>query len=64
MFFSWVKVEGFISQNPTDGIKYKADEFKGRFYTPEETKRLLRYVGPKPCPRILVGRMDRGLATD
>ena len=44
MFFSWVKDEGHISQNPTDGIFYKPDDFNGDFYTPEVTKQLLRYV--------------------
>ena len=44
MFFSWVKDEGHLSQNPTDGIFYKPDDFNGDFYTPEVTKRLLRYV--------------------
>lgn len=44
MFFSWVKAEGHITQNPADGIKYKVGEFNGAFYTREETKKLLRYV--------------------
>jgi integrase len=44
MFFSWVKDEGHLLQNPTDGIFYKPDDFNGDFYTPEVTKRLLRYV--------------------
>lgn len=44
MFFSWVKDEGHIQQNPTDGIFFKPDDFNGDFYTPEETKKLLRYV--------------------
>lgn len=44
MFFSWVKDEGHISQNPTDGIKFKADAFNAAWFTPEQTKNLLRYV--------------------
>ncbi len=47
MFFSWMKAEGHISQNPTDGIKYKVGGFNGAFYTPEDTKKLLRYVAEK-----------------
>ncbi len=47
MFFSWVKTEGHISQNPTDGIKYKAGDFNGAFYSPKDTKKLLRYVAEK-----------------
>jgi integrase len=44
MFFSWVKDEGHISQNPTDGIKFKADDFNGDWYSPDDTSKLLRYV--------------------
>lgn len=44
MFLSWVKDEGHIQQNPTDGIFYKPDGFNGAFYSPEVTKKLLRYV--------------------
>ncbi len=44
MFFSWVKDEGHLSQNPTDGIFYKPDDFNGAFYSPEVTKKLLRYI--------------------
>lgn len=44
MFFSWVVDEGHISKNPTDGLFYKPDGFNGDFYTPEQTKELLRYV--------------------
>jgi integrase len=44
MFFSWVKDEGHIHKNPTDGLSYKADDFNGAFYTPEQTANLLRYV--------------------
>jgi len=44
MFFSWVKDEGHIQQNPTDGISFTPDDFNGAFYSPEETKQLLRYV--------------------
>ena len=46
MFFSWVKDEdeGYITQNPTDGIKFKPDDFNGEFYTPEQTADLFRYV--------------------
>ena len=47
MFFSWMKAEGHITQNPTDGIKYKVGGFNGAFYTPEDTKKLLRYVAEK-----------------
>lgn len=61
MFFSWVKTEGHISQNPTDGIKYKVGDFNGAFYSPKDTKKLLRYVAEKvqyetgrfcPCPML------------
>lgn len=44
MFFSWLRDEGHIPQNPTDGILFKADDFQAGFYTPEETKHLLRFV--------------------
>jgi integrase len=44
MFFSWVKNEGYIPQNPTDGLSYKPGDFNGGFYTPEVTKKLLRYI--------------------
>jgi integrase len=44
MFFAWVKDEGHILQNPTDGIFFKPDDFNGEFYSPDTTKRLLRYV--------------------
>jgi integrase len=44
MFFSWVKDEGYLLQNPTDGIFYKPDDFNAAFYTPEVTKKLLRYI--------------------
>jgi hypothetical protein len=44
MFFSWVKDEGHITQNPTDGIKFKPDDFNGEFYTPEQTVDLFRHV--------------------
>jgi integrase len=44
MFFSWIKDEGHITKNPTDGIFYKPDDFNGSFYSPEQTANLLRYV--------------------
>ena len=44
MFLSWVKDEGHILRNPTDGIFFKPDDFNGDFYSPEDTKKLLRYV--------------------
>jgi integrase len=44
MFFSWIKDEGHIAKNPTDGIFFKPDDFNGAFYTPDETTRLLRHV--------------------
>ena len=44
MFFKWVMEEGHITHNPASGIKYKSDGYDGRFYTPEQTKKLLRYV--------------------
>jgi integrase len=44
MFFSWVRDEGFILRNPTDGIRYKPDGFNAEFYSVETTKKLLRYV--------------------
>ena len=44
MFLSWVKNEGHIAKNPTDGISYKPDDFNGGFYSPEQTGKLLRYV--------------------
>lgn len=44
MFFSWVKDEGHLSQNPTDGIFYKPDDPNGAFYSPEVTKKILRYI--------------------
>jgi integrase len=47
IFFSRMKAEGYIAQNPTDGIKYKVGGFNGAFYTPEDTKKLLRYVAEK-----------------
>lgn len=47
MFFAWVRDEGHILQNPTDGIFYKPDDFDGDFYSVEVTKKLLRYVAEK-----------------
>ena len=44
MFLSWVKDEGHIAKNPTDGIFYKPDDFNGDFYTPDETAKVLRYA--------------------
>lgn len=44
MFFSWVKDEGHILQNPTDGIFYKPGDYNGEFYSPTVTKQILRYV--------------------
>ncbi len=44
MFFSWIKDEGHIAKNPTDGIFFKPDDFNGAFYSPDETTKLLRYV--------------------
>jgi integrase len=44
MFFSWVKDEGHLQKNPTDGIKYKPDDFNADFYDPDTTKKLLRYI--------------------
>ena len=44
MFLFWLKDEGHLMQNPTDGLYYEPDDFNGDFYTPEITKRLLRYV--------------------
>lgn len=44
MFFSWACDEGHILRNPTAGIRFKADDFSGDFYSVETTKKLLRYV--------------------
>jgi integrase len=44
MFFSWVRDEGHILVNPTDGIYFKPDAFSGEHYSVGDTKRLLRYV--------------------
>src|ERR1035437_820119 len=44
MFFKWVLEEGHIAKNPTDGIRFKPDDFNADFYTPAETSKLLRYV--------------------
>jgi len=44
MFFNWVKDEGHIVKNPTDGISYKPDDFDAAFYSPDQTAELLRYV--------------------
>lgn len=44
MFFGWVKDEGYLLINPSDGIKFKADGFEARFYTPEKTKQIIEYV--------------------
>ncbi len=44
MFFAWVKNEGHILQNPTDGISYKPDGFNGEFYDVPTTKGLLHYI--------------------
>lgn len=44
MFFNWVVVEGHVLKNPTLGLSFKSDDFNGAFYTPEQTKKLLRYV--------------------
>ena len=44
MFFSWVRDEGHLLRNPTDGIYFKPDAFNGEFYSVETTKKLLRYV--------------------
>jgi integrase len=44
MFFNWVVEEGHIPKNPTVGIKFKSDDFEAKFYTPEQIKKLLRYV--------------------
>lgn len=53
MFFSWVKDEGHVPKNPTDGIKFKADDFNGSFYNVETTERLLLYVAKNE--RDLIG---------
>jgi len=44
MFFNWLKDEGHIAKNPTDGIFYKPDDFNAAFYSPEQTATLLRYI--------------------
>jgi integrase len=53
MFFSWVRDEGHILRNPTDGIFYKPDGFEAEFYSVETTKQLLRYVAENE--RDLIG---------
>ena len=44
MFFGWVLDEGHIIKKPTDGIRFIADPFHGEFYSPDETKQLLKYI--------------------
>ena len=44
MFFKWVIDEGHITSNPATGIKFKSDEYQGRWYSPEQTKKLLRHI--------------------
>lgn len=44
MFFKWAIDEGHIATNPATGIKFKSEEYQGRWYSPEQTKKLLRYV--------------------
>ena len=44
MFLRWVMDEAYLSTNPTDGIKFKADDFEAEFYTPDEIKNLLQWV--------------------
>lgn len=43
-FLKWVKDAGYILNNPSDGIRFKPEPFEAKFYTPEETAKLLRYV--------------------
>ena len=43
-FFGWVKNEKWLLANPTDGIKFKPDDYSAEFYDVPTTKRLLRYV--------------------
>lgn len=54
MFFNWVLGEdkGYIITNPATGIKFKADNFEKEHYTPEETKKLLRYVVENHQPLV------------
>ena len=52
MFFTWVIVEGHITQNPATGIKIKADDFNADFYSPDETAKLLRHVAEHCKPLI------------
>jgi integrase len=52
MFFSWVKDEGHILHDPTAGIKFKADDFNGDFYTPDETAKLFRHIAEHNKPLI------------
>ena len=33
MFLKWLVDEGHLSKKPTDGIRIKADDFNGEFYT-------------------------------
>lgn len=44
MFFKWAIDEGHVTTNPATGIKFKSEEYQGRWYSPEQTKKLLRYV--------------------
>ena len=44
MFLSWVKDEGHILQNPTDGIFYKPDDFDADCYDAATTSKLLQFV--------------------
>jgi integrase len=44
MFFIWLKDRREIIENPTDGIRIRIEPFEAAFYTPKQTKALLRYV--------------------
>jgi integrase len=44
MFLKWVKDEGFILSNPSDGIYYKTSNNEKRFYTSESIQTFLKYV--------------------
>src|SRR5689334_861202 len=44
MFFIWLKDRREITENPTDGIRIRIEPFEAAFYTPKQTKTLLRYV--------------------
>jgi integrase len=44
MFFIWAKNKRHLSDNPTDGILIKSEDFKALWFEPEKVRKLLRYV--------------------